>query len=668
MKKIFINSIIAAISALCFWSCSQEPYDWSQEGPTVIEEVKNSTPAIEKNSIKMETFINVTSGAKISKVIYTLLDQTQTIIEEKEGIPVEDKKGYFTVEFTELQASTTYMIQVKAYSSSSKEPVFSEGFNVTTANDDYRLITGDALDIKENSVTLVAEFSSENIKPAKEEIGIAYSINPDEVKLSSSTFVPYNSNDGNVYFVNVTDLNPGTTYYYCACMIINGKRIYAEDIRNVQLSEIQITEGELIDLGLSVKWMAYNLGGESISDYGSYYGWGNREPIGGAIQEDESNFDNISGTGYDAAWYELGEQYRIPTENDWNELIDKCQWMWVIYKGKHGYKVTGPNNNSIFLPVAGYKTDNGESGETETVGYYTIGTEKSGAKYCYSIRRTERNKIQYTYKDNISIRPVYDENVFCETGNNNNITGTSAQVTGSFKCSSNKTVSACGIWYGTTAFPHEDIGKQKSYSDNNGEISLKIDELKINTTYYYCTYVKIDGMTYYSKTDKFTTLSEVEISTEEAVDLGLSVLWRGYNLGVDSPEKINSKKYTITYTTGAPDNLCGTEYDPTVKEIGSEWHTPTREEMQELLSSRCQWIRKTYKNIEGWQVIGPSGKSIFLPMDDDTNNEDYYISAETFLQNGNRRIDAICLKQDSKYITSFNIILRGGHIRPVKNK
>lgn len=633
MKKIFINSIIAAISALCFWSCSQEPYDWSQEGPTVIEEVKNSTPVIEKNSIKMETFINVTAGAKISKVIYTLLDQTQTIIEEKEGIPVEDKKGYFTVEFTELQASTTYMIQVKAYSSSSKEPVFSEGFNVTTANDDYRLITGDALDIKENSVTLVAEFSSENIKPAKEEIGIAYSINPDEVKLSSSTFVPYNSNDGNVYFVNVTNLNPGTIYYYCACMIINGKRIYAEDIRNVQLSEIQITEGELIDLGLSVKWMAYNLGGESITDFGNNYGWGDQT---GRLknEEDFPKFSNISGTGYDAAWYNLGEQYRIPTEKDWQELVDNCKWEWVVYKEKKGYRVTGPNKNSIFLPAAGYKwMDNGQFAASNIVGYYRIGTSIGGSKYHYEMRETEYD-IQPTnfLRMGLSIRPVYDEKIkSIKTSNATNITGTSVTIKGTIECASGVTIEKRGIWYGTTEYPHEEIGTMKQDYSGKNDITLNINGLSLNTTYYHSTYAVIDGITYFSSTNKFTTKEELEFTSNEAVDLGLSVKWAGCNLGATSAEETGDTNHKwdelLKSISPYPDEISGTEYDPAKKQLGGEWRLPTKEEAEELVN-KCTHTFTVYKGVTGYLITGSNGNTIFFPSE--SNNYFNYMTGTKY--------------------------------------
>lgn len=556
---------------------------------------------------------------------------------------------------------------MKAYSSSSKEPVFSEGFNVTTVNDDYRLITGDALDIQENSVTLVAEFSSENIKPAKEEIGIAYSINPDEVKLSSSTFVPYNSNDGNVYFVNVTDLNPGTTYYYCACVIINDKRFYGE-VRSIQLSEIQFTEGELIDLGLSVKWRAYNLGADAIDENGKLYPWGSLYGVETINTDDCPKIKNISGTGYDAAWNVLGESYRIPTEDEWKELDEKCQWYWVYYKNRQGYRITGPNKNCIFLPADGWINYGGLT-QNNSSGYYRIGTQNSadGDINSFTFKDGEYHHIIPTTPQwAISIRPVYDDKIISlKATGANEITGTSAKVNGIINYSNETNITERGIWYGTKEYPNSEEGNLVKYENggNPNEITnLELNGLNINTTYYYCPYIMIDNMTYFGHPDKFTTLLEAEISTEEEVDLGLSVKWRGYNLGSTSPEG-TEKKYSILHNNQSH-YISGTINDPTVKEFGySSWRTPDESEIEEL-KNKCTWIKTTYENVEGWQVISSNGKSIFLPMDK-TNETTYYLCGETY-KAINYYLKSIKLTSG---IYSIEQINEGtsGYIRPVKD-
>ena len=43
----------------------------------------------------------------------------------------------------------------------------------------------------------------------------------------------------------------------------------------------------------------------------------------------------------------------MPTEKELKELDSTCRWTLAEQDGYKGYKVVGPNGNSIFLPVAG---------------------------------------------------------------------------------------------------------------------------------------------------------------------------------------------------------------------------------------------------------------------------------------------------------------------------
>lgn len=42
----------------------------------------------------------------------------------------------------------------------------------------------------------------------------------------------------------------------------------------------------------------------------------------------------------------------MPTISDWEELRTNCEWS--LNESRNGYKVTGGNGNSIFLPLAGF--------------------------------------------------------------------------------------------------------------------------------------------------------------------------------------------------------------------------------------------------------------------------------------------------------------------------
>lgn len=126
--------------------------------------------------------------------------------------------------------------------------------------------------------------------------------------------------------------------------------------------------------------------------------------------------------------------------------------------------------------------------------------------------------------------------------------------------------------------------------------------------------------------------SKVEISTDQYVDLGLSVYWGGYNLGASSPEEyggwylwgetgnkgrqgaftsvyhaIDSQTYANVYSKNIE-----LTYRDAAKSLGEGWSTPTQRQFEEL-SARCKIYQTTYNGVLGFKVVGPSGKAIFLP-------------------------------------------------------
>lgn len=60
----------------------------------------------------------------------------------------------------------------------------------------------------------------------------------------------------------------------------------------------------------------------------------------------------------DAANANWGGDWRMPTNEEIDELVDNCTWTWISQNGVNGYKVSSKvNGNSIFLPAAGCSTD-----------------------------------------------------------------------------------------------------------------------------------------------------------------------------------------------------------------------------------------------------------------------------------------------------------------------
>ena len=139
-------------------------------------------------------------------------------------------------------------------------------------------------------------------------------------------------------------------------------------------------EPEYVDLGLSVKWATCNIGATKPEEFGDYFAWGEVEPKEvynwstykhGKQTElikycDESYCGKngfVDNKFYldsedDAAVINWGGNWRMPTRIEQEELINNCTWIWTTQKKVNGYKIIGPNGNSIFLPLSGFAEEN----------------------------------------------------------------------------------------------------------------------------------------------------------------------------------------------------------------------------------------------------------------------------------------------------------------------
>ena len=136
---------------------------------------------------------------------------------------------------------------------------------------------------------------------------------------------------------------------------------------------------EAIDLGLSVKWASCNVGANAPEEYGDYFAWGEISPKRSYSDSNSLTYgkamSDISGNAqYDAARANWGGNWRMPTRAEQDELRNECTWEWTTLNGVNGYRVTGPNANSIFLPAAGFRY--GTSLHCGEAGYYWSSTPR----------------------------------------------------------------------------------------------------------------------------------------------------------------------------------------------------------------------------------------------------------------------------------------------------
>lgn len=130
------------------------------------------------------------------------------------------------------------------------------------------------------------------------------------------------------------------------------------------------TAGKAVDLGVSVMWADRNVGANKSSDAGKYFAWAEiNDKTEYTKQSYTSGYDTLTGTftdsvsvnhiagsKFDAARMSWGGTWRMPTDDEVEELKNNCTLEWTFQDGIPGYLVTSKKNakNHIFLPAAGY--------------------------------------------------------------------------------------------------------------------------------------------------------------------------------------------------------------------------------------------------------------------------------------------------------------------------
>ena len=111
---------------------------------------------------------------------------------------------------------------------------------------------------------------------------------------------------------------------------------------------------DAVDLGLSVKWAACNVGANTPEGYGDFFDWDEAQELSNS-------------------------NWRVPTQKEIRELLENCDYKWTTQNGVEGGLFTSKiNGNSIFLPAAGYLDDSDVYGVGSN-GYYW----SSSAYYYY---------------------------------------------------------------------------------------------------------------------------------------------------------------------------------------------------------------------------------------------------------------------------------------------
>lgn len=172
------------------------------------------------------------------------------------------------------------------------------------------------------------------------------------------------------------------------------------------------TNGQWVDLGLpsGLLWCDRNLGASSPEDYGYYFAWGETsikkiydwstyryfngnyhdltKYSTGSYYGNRGFTDGLARlqSGDDAATYHKGSGARMPTKDEWQELLDNTTNKWTTRNGVNGRLFKSKKNgNSIFLPAAGYRGGGSLSSVGGLGSYWSSSLDTGSPNYAWGL-------------------------------------------------------------------------------------------------------------------------------------------------------------------------------------------------------------------------------------------------------------------------------------------
>ena len=426
---------------------------------------------------------------------------------------------------------------------------------------------------------------------------------------------------------------------------------------NIVVSVVQYGEyngREYVDLGLpsGIKWATCNVGANSPEEYGGYYAWGETEEKSNydwstykwcngsensmtkyCTDSDKGTVDNktVLDPEDDVAHVKWGGSWRMPTSAELEELYNNCTWTWTAQNGVNGYRVTGPNGKSIFLPATGWRSGSDVCSGGNYGEYWSSSLCSSSMCSAYHLGLYISDYGWYnSYRcGGRSVRPVCGD-VLVEP-DVTYMVSVSSENNGTVYIKDENSTSASvneGSEVTVVAVPDE------NYDFIGWFVGDSAEPISIDIEYKFTVSENV------SLIAKFATV----IDGHAYVDLGLpsGLKWAVCNVGANSPEEYGGyyawgeteeksnydwstykwcngsensmTKYCTDSDKGTVDNKTVLDPEDDVAHVkwGGSWRMPTSAELEELYNN-CTWTWTAQNGVNGYRVTGPNGKSIFLP-------------------------------------------------------
>lgn len=395
MKKL-LYGILSLVMALGLWSCSDDDFVSPTE-PLLREGavVTGSADVTAIGAVMHGTVAGLESQDASAYAAGFYYGKTQDDLSERvlggsaaefsanlSGLPGE---VYYYQAFVTLQGRVTVKGEVKSL--------------VLT---DAKAITGEATDITANRATFAGQITD---YPANIEAGIVVSGVEGIERVRAGVRIPGASES--TFSVKAEGLLPATTYYYAAYLDLGAGVVYGETKQFTTPAQ-EFTTDDFVDLGLSTKWAKTNLGASAENEDGALLGFGDLTGYNTSIDPAMYASADIYRTAQDVANKVTGGLATIPTIAEYEELFRLCQVEWTAENGVEGYRFTGPNGNSIFMPAAGSRTQAQASG-AGTEGRYLSGSVNASDQQfamSYLFNATGNGRATTPVYQALSVRPV----------------------------------------------------------------------------------------------------------------------------------------------------------------------------------------------------------------------------------------------------------------------
>lgn len=239
-----------------------------------------------------------------------------------------------------------------------------------------------------------------------------------------------------VFGSKVVDYDFGALVYPKWIKITSGSEVLNGVVTsNEEVTKVNLSKHEFVDLGLSVNWATCNLGATKPEETGLYYAWGETE---GYTAEDVaagkkaftdsdykyyveptvmSKYNKTDGLTVledsdDAAYISDGF-CRMPSKEDLEELVANTTAKLETLGGVKGWRLTSTkNSNSIFIPYTGQYMD-GQSYGMDNFGLLWSNTNAQSMMnvnvFALSVIEDGVSVVEFMRYAGIPIRPVQDK-------------------------------------------------------------------------------------------------------------------------------------------------------------------------------------------------------------------------------------------------------------------